>query len=89
MSRVRAVLAILLLLAVAATSWGIQRFPPPDFRTGYKWPALQTPFPRAAWAEWLDVGLLVVAMSLATWIVLRFRRRWAMTAARRAATRSQ
>ncbi len=80
MSRVRVVLVILLLLAIGATSWGIQRFPPPDFRSGYKWPALQTPFPRAAWAEWLDVGLLVVAMSLATWIVLKFRRRWAMTA---------
>ncbi len=77
----RAILPIVLILALAAASaaYAESRFPPPDFTTTYKWPALQTPVPRAPWREWLDVALMTAAMLLATYIVLKARRRWMMT----------
>jgi polyferredoxin len=53
------------------------RFPPPEFTVPYKFPAVTQPSPRANALELLDVGLLVVALSLATWIALRARsRKW-------------
>jgi polyferredoxin len=46
-----------------------------DIGEGYKIPPVQRPHPRSAWKEAIDVFLLLVAMGLATWIVLYKRRR--------------
>jgi polyferredoxin len=46
-----------------------------DIGEGYKVPPVQRPHPRSAWAEMVDVVLLLVAMGLAVWIVLGKRRR--------------
>lgn len=51
------------------------RFPQPQFESGYKIPAPTTPQP--VLYEYLDVALLVVALSLAAFLTLKHRdRRW-------------
>lgn len=53
-----------------------QRFPPPEFtETGHKLPGWTTPMPRGPWLEHLDVAVLLAALVLATWLVLRNRSR--------------
>jgi ferredoxin len=52
-----------------------QRFPPPDFESGYKLPPTTTPAPRALALQYLDVGVLVAALGLGTWLVYRKRSR--------------
>jgi NosR/NirI family nitrous oxide reductase transcriptional regulator len=46
-----------------------------DIGEGYVVPPVQRPLPRSFWMEALDVGLLVVALSLSVWIVLTRRNR--------------
>jgi len=72
--RVPLALALAAVL-VPAAAWGIQRFPPPEFESGYGLPITTQPPPRALWLEYLDVGLLVLALSLASYLVIRRRSR--------------
>ena len=71
-------LVIAFALLTASTGWGSERFPPPDFESGYQLPSMTRPLPRAGWQEFADVVILIVAMSLAAWIALRKRSRRAM-----------
>ena len=50
------------------------RFPMPDFSTGYEHPAVHTPPPSNAMVGW-DVAVLLLALSLATFLVLKRRKR--------------
>lgn len=52
-----------------------QRFPKPEFATGYEQPDTTTPEPRAAALEFFDVVVLLAVLSLATWLVIRKRSR--------------
>jgi len=52
-----------------------QRFPRPDFESDYQSPSLLTPEPRQGWMEYLDVFILLIVLSLATWFVLKKRSR--------------
>ena len=54
---------------------GVERFPPPEFDSGYKMPATTVPSPRAPWLEYLDVAVLLATLSLASYFVLRKRSR--------------
>ncbi len=65
----------LALLALPAAALGEERFPPPEFSTGYQMPAPTTPPPRAGTLAVLDVVLLAVALSLAAYLVLKRRSR--------------
>lgn len=69
----RAAVPILLVLCTCGAALAVERFPLPDFPAGYKLPATTTPPPRAAWQEWLDVGVLVASLAAATLLALRFR----------------
>jgi ferredoxin len=53
----------------------VQRFPKPEFESGYALPLPTAPAPRAAWLEHLDVAVLAAALLLASWLVLRRRSR--------------
>ena len=53
----------------------VQRFPKPDFESGYERPELQTPEARHLMLEYLDVFVLIAALSLASWLVLKKRSR--------------
>jgi len=57
------------------------RFPPPEFtETGHRVPGFTIPFPRGPWLERLDVVVLVAALALAAWLVLRSRSRRGLVA---------
>jgi NosR/NirI family transcriptional regulator, nitrous oxide reductase regulator len=64
-----------LLVLCAAPAAASQRFPSPDFETGYALPATQTHPPRVMWLEVLDVAVLVAALALASFLVLKQRSR--------------
>jgi len=51
------------------------RFPRPEFESGYEYPADQLPLHRAVWLEYFDVGVLVAALLLSTWLALKKRSR--------------
>lgn len=52
-----------------------QRFPKPEFSTGYEQPSTVVPEPRALALEYLDVAVLLIVLSLTTWAVLKKRSR--------------
>ncbi|MDA3928928.1 MAG: 4Fe-4S binding protein [Prolixibacteraceae bacterium] len=52
-----------------------QRFPKPEFETGYTQPSPSTPEPRATAWEYVDIAILLLVMSLAAWFILRKRSR--------------
>ena len=80
MRKLTSILAFLIILSAAALAWAEMKFPPPDFTSGYQWSPMTTPGARAQWIEWLDVGLMALAMAVGAWIAFRSRRRWMMTA---------
>lgn len=72
---VRTLAAVLLLFLFGFPALAEQRFPPPDFEGGHKLPETTTPPPRALVLEYLDVAVLVAALGVATWLVLKKRSR--------------
>jgi len=52
-----------------------QRFPKPEFDTGYQQPHTTAPSPRFLLLEYLDVFVLLAVLSLVTWFVLKKRSR--------------
>lgn len=66
---------LVVLLLAGGHAWAVQRFPPPDFESGYRLPDMLQPAARAGWLAALDVGLLLVALSAAAWLALRRRSR--------------
>ncbi|MDO9155082.1 MAG: 4Fe-4S binding protein [Paludibacter sp.] len=52
-----------------------QRFPEPDFESGYVVPETQTIAPRALSWEYLDVAVLFIALSVMSWFVIKQRSR--------------
>ena len=78
-ARVWPALAAVLLTLTAATALAAERFPPPDFtshRLPDPLPNVQAIQPRAVAWDYLDVGVLSVALSLASYFALvkRWRR---------------
>ena len=55
-----------------------ERFPPPEFESGYELPQTTTPQPRAGIYEYLDSAVLLGALGLATYLVLKKRSRKAI-----------
>ena len=53
----------------------IQRFPPPEFEGGHALPQTTTPMPHSEFFEYLDVAVLVGALSLASYFVYTKRSR--------------
>ena len=51
-----------------------------DIGGGYALPPAQRPLPRAAWLEVLDTGVLIAALGLCAWLVLKRRNRNALVA---------
>jgi ferredoxin len=53
----------------------VERFPPPDFESGYVLPTPTTPGPRQTVYEYIDTAVLFAALVLATFLVLKTRKR--------------
>ena len=72
---------ILVLLVLIIASFNIlaveaqQRFPKPEFSTGYSQPDTTAPSARFQMLEYLDVSVLLVIMLLLTWLILKKRSR--------------
>ena len=71
----RFILLILALGLFAGLLQAAERFPPPDFSSGYQIPAGNFPAGVAVWREWGDVLLLAGALSLASWLAIKRRSR--------------
>jgi ferredoxin len=52
-----------------------QRFPKPEFDSGYVQPSPTTPEPRAVALEFFDVAVLVAVLALVSWLAVRKRSR--------------
>jgi len=52
-----------------------QRFPKPEFGSGYTQPTPATPEPRALALEYTDVVILLIVLTLASWFAIRKRSR--------------
>jgi ferredoxin len=53
----------------------VDRVPRPEFQSGYQLPRLEVPTPRAPYLEYLDLGVLVLSLSVSSWLALRARSR--------------
>lgn len=52
-----------------------QRFPKPEFESGYEQPDPTTPEPRSAGMEWFDLVILAAVLGLASWLAIKKRSR--------------
>ncbi len=52
-----------------------QRFPKPEFESGYEQPSPSTPEPRHQAMEWIDLIVLLAVLSLASWLAIKRRSR--------------
>jgi ferredoxin len=68
-------LHLLLLLPGMSGFAQQQRFPKPEFESGYTQPMTSMPAPRAEFFGYLDVLVLVLSLSVITWFVLKKRSR--------------
>lgn len=70
-----AFLLLLLFALMPSVSVAQQRFPRPEFDSGYVQPTPETPEPRALSLEYIDVAVLLAVLSLVTWFLLKKRSR--------------
>ena len=66
---------LFIMLAWHAVLFAQDRFPRPEFESGYEYPEHQLPKQRALAWEYIDVGVLIAALSLASWLALKKRSR--------------
>src|SRR5579863_1025217 len=64
-------LAALLALGAPVFAQSADRFPRPEFANGYKEPSMTRPLPRSVIMEWVDVGVLILALSAAAYYSLK------------------
>ncbi len=63
------------LLPVANLAADEMRFPAPNFTSGYKLPETTIPEPTSEARQWIDVGVLLATLSLASWLAIKKRTR--------------
>lgn len=70
--------AVALFLPSCGVALGVERFPPPDFESGYQLPSPTTPEPRQTAYEYVDAVVLLVALLVSSYLVLKKRSRRAI-----------
>ena len=73
--KVSIILTFIILLIFSNMSYGVQRFPPPEFETGHELPITTTPTPRSDLLEYTDVVVLFLTLSLSSYMALKKRSR--------------
>jgi polyferredoxin len=68
-------LIFVFLLIFSSASQVVERFPKPDFKSGYVRPLPTAPEPRSLGLEYLDLFVLLAALSLASYFALKTRSR--------------
>ncbi len=71
-------ISLALFLLPCAVASAVERFPPPDFESGYVQPTPTTPGPRQTVYEYIDTIVLFVALTISSYLVLRTRKRRAI-----------
>ena len=66
---------LFLMLAWHAVLFAQDRFPRPEFESGYVYPEHQLPLQRGPVWEYIDLAVLIGALSLASWLALKKRSR--------------
>jgi ferredoxin len=69
------ILLFLIMVSVSTLIHAQQRFPKPEFDSGYVQPDPTTPEPRSVSLEYFDVFVLLAALTLASWLAVRRRSR--------------
>jgi formate hydrogenlyase subunit 6/NADH:ubiquinone oxidoreductase subunit I len=70
------IIVLFILLIVFSSAFSVvERFPKPDFKSGYVRPIATAPAPRSVALEYLDVVILIAALSLASYFALKLRSR--------------
>ena len=75
MPKIKLLIIIFLLSFLTLNADAIQRFPMPEFETNYLQPETLLPLPRAGLLAVVDVAVLLLSLSLISWIVLKKRSR--------------
>ncbi len=65
-------------MSLSSDAWSAERFPPPDFESGYELPSMTRPLRRVARREFVAVAVLAGALCLASWLALVKRSRRAI-----------
>ncbi|HIG28891.1 MAG TPA: 4Fe-4S binding protein [Verrucomicrobiales bacterium] len=61
--------------ATTSLAEDVMRFPAPEFSTAYDFPDTTIPAPTTQTAQWIDVFLLTLALSVASWLAVKKRSR--------------
>lgn len=76
MKKTLAIVFLLFLFAVQfMNSYGIQRFPKPEFESGYVQPETVLPNPRTEVLAIMDIAVLIISLSVVSWLVIKKRNR--------------
>ena len=70
-----AALFYLAMFFVAASALGEQRFPPPEFESGYTLPHTETPEPRSMLLQYTDVFVLAACLGVSLFLIYKKRSR--------------
>jgi len=70
-----AYIILIILFGYQAMVYAQQRFPKPEFESGYVYPEYQVTEPRSPVLEYMDVAVLIIVLSVTTWITLKKRSR--------------
>ena len=73
--QITGLIVFFLLLGWHVAAQAIQRFPRPDFESGYVTPETLQPGARAGFLELVDLLVLIAAISVTSWAVLKRRSR--------------
>ncbi len=73
--RISIFLLLILFGGLSINALAIQRFPKPEFESGYTQPETLLPSPRAEVLAYMDVAVLLLSLSFITWLVLKKRSR--------------
>jgi NosR/NirI family nitrous oxide reductase transcriptional regulator len=66
---------LLIMLLWHAVLFAQERFPRPEFESDYVYPEFQMPLHRSQIWEYIDVGVLITALSVTSWLALKKRSR--------------
>jgi len=72
------IIGISFSLILCSVVSAVERFPPPEFESGYEIPSPTTPHPRQNIYEYIDAVVLLAALSLSSYLVLKKRSRRAI-----------